>query len=428
MQGFRLPNTGATPSNPVSGEGQIAYDATGNSVIFYNGSAWQTVATLATAGDITSVVAGSGLTGGGTSGDVTLTIGGSSTITVNADDIAITADSVGDTQLAFNTGQNLTTTSAVTFATVDTGQGANELYDMNQNVMTTSAVTFDSLTLTNALSVANGGTGAQTLTGILIGNGTGAFTATTVSTGISGQLSDETGSGALVFGTSPTLTSPRFADGGFLADSSGNEMLILDSVASAVNQITLTNSSTGNGLAISATGDDTNVDLSLDAKGAGVINIGNTSTGNLVFGGGSGSTGCTLTNSSGAFACTSTITASNISGSTSGTNTGDQTITLTGDVSGSGTGSFATTIQANAVALSTDTTGDYVATITGSGTITSSGAVTGEGIAHTLSITANSVTATQISSTLTFTDGDYIDLSPIPVSYTHLTLPTNREV
>jgi len=38
-------------------------------------------------------------------------------------------------------------------------------------------------------------------------------------------------------------------------------------------------------------------------------------------------------------------------GNTSGTNTGDQTITLTGDVTGSGTGSFATTIAASAVTL-----------------------------------------------------------------------------
>jgi hypothetical protein len=41
----------------------------------------------------------------------------------------------------------------------------------------------------------------------------------------------------------------------------------------------------------------------------------------------------------------STLVASNLSG----TNTGDQTITLTGDITGSGTGSFATTIAANAV-------------------------------------------------------------------------------
>jgi hypothetical protein len=48
-------------------------------------------------------------------------------------------------------------------------------------------------------------------------------------------------------------------------------------------------------------------------------------------------------------AASGTVTGSNLSGTSSGTNTGDQTITLTGDVGGSGTGSFAATIAANAV-------------------------------------------------------------------------------
>lgn len=46
-----------------------------------------------------------------------------------------------------------------------------------------------------------------------------------------------------------------------------------------------------------------------------------------------------------------------IIGNTSGTNSGDQTITLTGDVTGSGTGSFATTLANTAV-----TPGSYTAT------------------------------------------------------------------
>jgi hypothetical protein len=46
-------------------------------------------------------------------------------------------------------------------------------------------------------------------------------------------------------------------------------------------------------------------------------------------------------------AASGTVTASNLSG----TNTGDQTITLTGNVTGSGTGSFATTIAAGVVTL-----------------------------------------------------------------------------
>ncbi len=50
--------------------------------------------------------------------------------------------------------------------------------------------------------------------------------------------------------------------------------------------------------------------------------------------------------------------------------TGNQTITLSGDVSGSGTTAITTTIGANAVALGTDTTGNYVATIADSGNST----------------------------------------------------------
>ena len=44
-----------------------------------------------TVGDITSVVAGAGMTGGGTTGDVTLNVIGGDGITANADDVAITA-------------------------------------------------------------------------------------------------------------------------------------------------------------------------------------------------------------------------------------------------------------------------------------------------------------------------------------------------
>jgi len=52
-----------------------------------------------------------------------------------------------------------------------------------------------------------------------------------------------------------------------------------------------------------------------------------------------------MNNGTGNTAFTGTLAASNLSG----TNTGDQTITLTGDITGSGTGSFATTIANNAV-------------------------------------------------------------------------------
>jgi len=84
---------------------------------------------------------------------------------------------------------------------------------------------------------------------------------------------------------------------------------------------------------------------------SGVMTISNatastsTSTGALIVSGGLG-VGGALYGTTGSFS--STLTASNLSG----TNTGDQTITLTGAVTGSGTGSFATTLASAIVGIS----------------------------------------------------------------------------
>lgn len=61
------------------------------------------------------------------------------------------------------------------------------------------------------MDVASGGTGATTLTGLVLGNGTSPMTGVTTSAGIAGAITDETGSGALVFGTSPTIVTPTIA-------------------------------------------------------------------------------------------------------------------------------------------------------------------------------------------------------------------------
>ena len=87
-----------------------------------------------------------------------------------------------------------------------------------------------------------------------------------------------------------------------------------------------------------------------------------------------------------------------------------RSIALSGDVTASGvnfdgTGNItlSTTIAANSVALGTDTTGDYVGTVTGGTGIDSTGATSGEGIAHTLSLDLN-----ELPTETTIADADFI--------------------
>ena len=60
-------------------------------------------------------------------------------------------------------------------------------------------------------------------------------------------------------------------DAHFIADENGNEQIIFQTTGSAVNQIDVTNAATGSGPEISATGDDTNIDLKLTPKGTGKV-------------------------------------------------------------------------------------------------------------------------------------------------------------
>ena len=69
--------------------------------------------------------------------------------------------------------------------------------------------------------------------------------------------------------TNKTLTSPII--GTSILDTNSNQLALLTATSSAVNEITLANSATGNNPIISATGDDSNIGISFVTKGTGVI-------------------------------------------------------------------------------------------------------------------------------------------------------------
>lgn len=107
--------------------------------------------------------------------------------------------------LTITTTSDLTTGRTLTLVTGDASRtitlsGNPTLADwFDQDVKTTGSPTFAALTLTADLTVANGGTGASTLTGLLLGNGTSAVTAITNSSTV-GQILRVTGASTYAWG------------------------------------------------------------------------------------------------------------------------------------------------------------------------------------------------------------------------------------
>lgn len=98
-----------TALSGVLAEGMVSYLKDTNAVEVYDGSAWVGVAT----GDITAVTAGTGISGGGTSGAVTITNSMATEITASGDIIVGTGSGTFDNLPIGTTGQVLTADTTV---------------------------------------------------------------------------------------------------------------------------------------------------------------------------------------------------------------------------------------------------------------------------------------------------------------------------
>lgn len=97
-------------------EGMFSYLADTNAFEYYDGAAWQSVSNP---GDITGVTAGTGLSGGGSSGTVTLSIDTATTVDLTT---AQTLTNKTLTSPLINLGINANTATTYTFVLADNGK------------------------------------------------------------------------------------------------------------------------------------------------------------------------------------------------------------------------------------------------------------------------------------------------------------------
>lgn len=215
LQNAAIQNLATDPASPV--QGQIYYNTTSDAIKVYDGAAWVTLATGG--GTVTSVSASSPLSSTG---------GNTPTISIQDG----TTAQKGAVQLENSTSSTSTSTAAVPAsvkAAYDLASGKANPSDTTFIGTTSVALNRSSanLALTGITSIAMPGSSSGTTTlqpsatagtttvTLPAATGTVALTAdklsafaATSSSELAGVISDETGTGALVFANSPTLVNP----------------------------------------------------------------------------------------------------------------------------------------------------------------------------------------------------------------------------
>lgn len=299
-------NGGTGQSSYVNGELLIG-NTTGNTLSKTTLTQGQNVTITNGPGSITISAAGTDLATTHSGTNVTITSSTGADATINAANTTAAG-------VITNAAQSISGVKAFTDSIV---VGSNALVANSTAITAGSGVVFSgngsSLTnlaaanITGIVSGANGGTGVnnsgKTIT--LGGNLTtsGSFNITLTALGTTSVTLPSSGTIATVSGVetleNKTLTAPKIANGGFIADANGNEQITFTTAASAVNHLRVINAATGNMPVIISDGADTNIGLVINTKGTGSLMLDTgTGAGDVQIKSGTGSFAIFDTNSS----------------------------------------------------------------------------------------------------------------------------------
>jgi hypothetical protein len=254
--------------------------------------------TLTHAADTSLTLGGAGGTTGliinntATDGDpfLSFALSGTQTFTMGIDDgdsdkFKIGTSAIGtSTALTLDSSGNLVISGDLTVTGDDITMGTNT----SGNLLIADGTNFNSVAVGSLSEIS---TAADDDVLLAVDTSGGGLKKITKSTLVAG-LATSSGISNIVEDTSPQLGANLdtnshnilIDDAHFIADENGNEQIIFQTTSSAVNQFDVTNAATGNAPKLSATGDDSNIDLELEAKGTGHLTVrGNTNSGAIQF-------------------------------------------------------------------------------------------------------------------------------------------------
>ena len=221
------------------------------------------------------------------SGDtgITATISGD-TVNIDLDDTAVTPGTYGSStaipviaidqqgRITSASTQNISTTLTISddsSSTVDITLGSDTL-KIAGGTGITSSISGDTITLDIDSSVVTESS-TDTLTNKSISLNTNTITGTLAEFNTAVSDADFASLAGTETLSNKTLTAPKIVDDGFIADANGNELIIFNTIGSAVNQLEISNSATGNGVTIASSGSDSNINIVLDPKGTGTVDV-----------------------------------------------------------------------------------------------------------------------------------------------------------